>query len=154
MATHSSILAWRIPWMEEPGRLQSMWSQRIGQDRVTSLLHCHSQDKCRCSWGSLPSESSSTPHFCLVTLLSVRTSDSPPELSAPRQQVEAERERATTCTQENMAWAGNWLASLSATFHLREFRHRSIPNSKGCWEMWCIREGEGTGSMSSSTAMF
>ena len=31
-ATHSSILAWRIPWSEEPGRLQSMWSQRVGQD--------------------------------------------------------------------------------------------------------------------------
>ena len=29
MATHSSILAWRIPWAEEPGRLQSMGSQRI-----------------------------------------------------------------------------------------------------------------------------
>ena len=32
MATHSSILAWRIPWMEEPGRLQPMGSQRVGQD--------------------------------------------------------------------------------------------------------------------------
>ena len=31
-ATHSSILAWKIPWMEEPGRLQSMGSQRIGHD--------------------------------------------------------------------------------------------------------------------------
>ena len=31
-ATHSSILAWRIPWSEEPGRLQSMGSQRVGQD--------------------------------------------------------------------------------------------------------------------------
>ena len=30
MATHSSILAWKIPWMEEPGRLQSMGSQRVG----------------------------------------------------------------------------------------------------------------------------
>ena len=30
MATHSSILAWRIPWTEEPGRLQSMELQRIG----------------------------------------------------------------------------------------------------------------------------
>jgi len=30
MATHSSILAWEIPWTEEPGRLQSMGSQRIG----------------------------------------------------------------------------------------------------------------------------
>ena len=30
MATHSSILAWRIPWTEEPGRLQSIGSQRVG----------------------------------------------------------------------------------------------------------------------------
>ena len=30
--THSSILAWRIPWTEEPGRLQSMGSQRVGHD--------------------------------------------------------------------------------------------------------------------------
>ena len=32
MATHSSILAWTIPWMEEPGRLQSMGLQRVGHD--------------------------------------------------------------------------------------------------------------------------
>ena len=31
MATHSSILAWKIPWAEEPGGLQSMGSQRVGQ---------------------------------------------------------------------------------------------------------------------------
>ena len=32
MATHSSILAWKTPWSEEPGRLQSMGSQRAGCD--------------------------------------------------------------------------------------------------------------------------
>ena len=32
MATHSSILAWRLPWVEEPGRLQPMGSQRVGHD--------------------------------------------------------------------------------------------------------------------------
>ena len=32
MATHSSILAWRIPWREEPGGLQSMGSQSVRQD--------------------------------------------------------------------------------------------------------------------------
>ena len=32
LATHSSILAWRIPWMEEPGGLQSMGSQRVRHD--------------------------------------------------------------------------------------------------------------------------
>ena len=37
MAPHSSPLAWRIPWTEEPGRLQSMGSLRVGHDWVTSL---------------------------------------------------------------------------------------------------------------------
>ena len=37
MATHSSILAWKIPWMEESGRLQSLGSQRVGHDWVTSF---------------------------------------------------------------------------------------------------------------------
>ena len=37
MATHSSILAWKIPWMEEPGRWQSMGFQRVKQDWATSL---------------------------------------------------------------------------------------------------------------------
>ena len=32
LATHSSTLAWKIPWTEEPGRLQSMGSQRVGHD--------------------------------------------------------------------------------------------------------------------------
>ena len=38
MATHSSILAWKIPWTEEPGRLQSMGLQRVGHDWATLLL--------------------------------------------------------------------------------------------------------------------
>ena len=37
MATHSSTLVWKIPWMEEPGRLQSMGSLRVGHDWETSL---------------------------------------------------------------------------------------------------------------------
>ena len=41
MASHSSTLAWKIPWTEEPGRLQSMGSLRVGHDWVTSLsLSC------------------------------------------------------------------------------------------------------------------
>ena len=38
MATHSSTLAWKIPWTEEPGRLQSMGSQRVGN---AERLHFH-----------------------------------------------------------------------------------------------------------------
>ena len=37
MATHSNILAWKIPWTEEPGGLQSMGLQRVGHDWATSL---------------------------------------------------------------------------------------------------------------------
>ena len=37
MATHSSILAWRIPWIEEPGGLQSIGSRRVGHDWASSL---------------------------------------------------------------------------------------------------------------------
>ena len=41
MATHSSTLAWKIPWMEEPGRLQSIGLLRVGHDWATSLsLSC------------------------------------------------------------------------------------------------------------------
>ena len=38
MATHSSILAWIIPWKEETGRLQSMGSHRVGQDGATNTF--------------------------------------------------------------------------------------------------------------------
>ena len=37
MAPHSSTLAWKIPWREEPGGLQSMWSRRVGHNWATSL---------------------------------------------------------------------------------------------------------------------
>ena len=38
MATHSSVLAWRNPWAEEPGRLQSRGLQRVGLDWVTNTF--------------------------------------------------------------------------------------------------------------------
>ena len=41
MAPHSSTLAWKIPWTEEPGRLQSMGSLRVGHDWATSLSLSH-----------------------------------------------------------------------------------------------------------------
>ena len=39
MAIHSRTIAWKIPWTEKPGRLQSMGSQRVGHNLATSLLH-------------------------------------------------------------------------------------------------------------------
>ena len=41
MVTHSSTLVWRIPWTEESVRLQSVGSQRVGQDWVTKFTHTH-----------------------------------------------------------------------------------------------------------------
>ena len=43
MATHSSILAWRIPWTEEPGRLQTRGLDRVGHEQVTKHTHRSSQ---------------------------------------------------------------------------------------------------------------
>ena len=41
MATHFSTFAWKIPWTQEPGRLQSMGSQRVGHDLVTMYSRMH-----------------------------------------------------------------------------------------------------------------
>ena len=46
MAPHSSILAWQIPWTEEPGRVQSMGSLRVGHDWATSLFTFHFSLSC------------------------------------------------------------------------------------------------------------
>ena len=45
MAAHSSTLAWKIPWTEEPGGLQSMGSLRVGHDGATSLSLSLVEDK-------------------------------------------------------------------------------------------------------------
>ena len=44
MATHSSILAWEIPWTEEPGGLQCMGLQRVGHDLATEHTHTYNFD--------------------------------------------------------------------------------------------------------------
>ena len=45
LATHSSTLAWKIPWLEEPGRLQSRESQRVGLSDFTFTFHFHALEK-------------------------------------------------------------------------------------------------------------
>ena len=51
MTIDSSTLAWKIPWMEEPGRLQSIKSQRIGHDWATSLYYLYPCNSARCKMG-------------------------------------------------------------------------------------------------------
>ena len=53
MATHSSILAWRIPWAEEPGGLQSVGSQRVGHDWATNthtIVNLKGVSRCHYKW--------------------------------------------------------------------------------------------------------
>ena len=45
IVTHSSIIAWKIPWTEEPGRLQSMGSQRVGHDWAAECTHAHAHTR-------------------------------------------------------------------------------------------------------------
>ena len=52
MATHSSTLAWKIPWMEKPGRLQSTGLQKVRQDLATSLSPFHLSHGERWKWES------------------------------------------------------------------------------------------------------
>ena len=68
-ATHSSILAWIIPWTKEPGRLQSMGSQRVGHDWATFIFMCRvhhvkSQFRWITSWNQVCQENCQQPHIC------------------------------------------------------------------------------------------
>ena len=54
MAPHSSTLAWKIPWIEEPGRLQSMGSLRVGYDSASSLFSLFTFMHWRRKWQPTP----------------------------------------------------------------------------------------------------
>ena len=51
MAAHSSVLAWEIPWTEEPGSLASMGSQRVRHDLAPEHALMHIALEARCLWG-------------------------------------------------------------------------------------------------------
>ena len=53
MATHSNILAWRIPWTEEPGELQSMGSQRVRHDFTFTFFGASNGKAFACNAGDL-----------------------------------------------------------------------------------------------------
>ena len=84
MATHSSILAWKIPWMEEPGRLQSMGLQRVGHDWTTSLsTSWNSPSTSSSNWNlvisweqSIPGRLSYTSYSCIQSHVAVGGSSS------------------------------------------------------------------------------
>ena len=74
IAIHSRILAWRIPWTEEPGRLQSMRLQRVRHDRATEPVHTHTQNtgdnKPGSGEGEKPVASKKNPQLILMAIKS------------------------------------------------------------------------------------
>ena len=84
MATHSSTLAWKIPWMEEPGRLQSRGSRRVGR---TEQIHFHALEKMK--WQPtpvfLPGESQGRRNLVGCRLWG-RTESDTTEVTSPQQQ--------------------------------------------------------------------
>ena len=79
MATHSSTLAWKIPWTEKPGRLQSMGSQRVGHDWATSLsfflfFHVASEPICMTSLSLNHLLKTLSPNVIILWVPGVKTS--------------------------------------------------------------------------------
>ena len=71
MANHSSLLAWKIPWTEEPGGLPSMGSHRVGHDwsdlAATTLTYCLTLRVCGCFW--IYSIHFNVSHFIFILIL-------------------------------------------------------------------------------------
>ena len=101
MATHSSTLAWKIPWMEEPGRLQAMGSQRVRHDWATSMS-CHSWSARNCHLSSNGLQVVTFWNFCLHVNL--------PILPPPH----SPQSESYTCPEvpKDVAGSSQWLVSL------------------------------------------
>ena len=85
MATHSSTLAWQIPWTEEPGRLQSMGSRRVGHNWATSLslfMFMHWRRKWQPTPVFLPGESQGREAWCAAIYGSHRVGHNWSDLAA------------------------------------------------------------------------
>ena len=83
MATHSSILAWEMPWAEDPCELQSMESQRAGHDLAAKQLSHRNASGCLCLCLTCSASSSCWPHsgrWQLLILTSLQ--GQPPEWEA------------------------------------------------------------------------
>ena len=83
VATHSSILAWKILWTEEPGRLQSMWLQRVRHDLATEQQHLNKQDSINLfvltTWGKFLGGTWPEQHLPLISQPPGKGSSHPPK---------------------------------------------------------------------------
>ena len=123
MATHSSILVWKIPWMEEPGQLQSEGSQRVGHNWTTSLSFFFFLYGCE-SWTIKKAERQRIDTFklwCWRRLLRV-------PWTARRSTSQSERKSTLNIHWKDWCW--RWSSNTLATW-CEELIHWKRP---WCWE--------------------
>ena len=141
MAPHSSTLAWKIPWREEPGRLQSMRSLRVGHDWATSLslfTFMHWRRKWQPTPMILPGESQGRGSLVGCRLWG-RTESDTTEASQQQQQ----QSRLPFSSSGGFSWPRDWTCiscigrrffttepPVKPSFYLRYFLRNEIPNRK------------------------
>ena len=109
MVPHSSTLAWRIPWMEEPSRLQSMGSRRVRQDWATSLS--------------------------LFTFMHWRRKWQPTPVFLPGES--QGRGSLVGCRLWGLTVGHDW-SDLAAAAALPSRINYSLSKDSGCFEIWCL----------------
>ena len=149
MATHSSTLAWRIPWAEEPGRLQSMRSLRVRHDFIfTFTFHFHALEKDMATHSSvLPGESQGRGAWwaAVYGVAQSRTGLTRPSSSALRQRPPGPCTSSPSTIQATSA-VPRGKPLLAAVATSRRFHHDrpeashppppSLLRGCGCWPWW------------------
>ena len=122
MATHSSILVWRIPWTEEPDGLQSRGSQRAGHDRVTNTFTftqtvCFKSDQShfRCSAANM------TGDYCIKQFSSTRLLNSRKTRSEPGKKIACVHGSGGGGGRSVVSWTVALQVLLSMEFSRREY---------------------------------
>ena len=111
MTPHPSTLAWKIPWTEEPGRLQSMGSRRVGHDWVTSLslfTFMHWRKKWQPTPAFLPGESQGRGSLVGCRLWGSTESDTT-EVIQQQQQQQTKAERCSADYGKPFCWGMGFL---------------------------------------------
>ena len=133
MAPHSSTLAWKIPWMEEPGRLQSMGSLRVGHDWVTSLslfTFLHWRRKWQPTPVFLPGESQGRQSLVGCRLWGRTESDTTEQLSSSSSSMHAKslQSCSTLCHSMDCRLPGSFAYGI---LQVRILELVAMPSSRG-----------------------
>ena len=111
MATHCSVLAQRIPWTEEPERLQSMGLQRVGHDWTTNTFHFHLEWENKLKTQELNELASDETHICKSVACESVVHD-PAFLLAPAQSQRSQRVRPGGSALRSDGSCPSWSASV------------------------------------------